>query len=83
MSLFIGRVPAQSNTEDLEAIFKKYGKMTRCEIKNGQSVSVIDVGILSLKQFNYGFVEFEDKRDAEDALKAHDDREVVFKVIVV
>lgn len=63
MSLFIGRVPPEASSQDLEDIFKKYGRISRCDVKNGQS-------------YNYGFVEFEDKRDAEDVLKAHEDKEV-------
>jgi RNA recognition motif-containing protein len=41
-----------------------------CEIKNGQS-------------FNYGFLEFDDKRDAEDVKKAHEDKEVFCMVMIV
>jgi arginine/serine-rich splicing factor 7 len=62
MALFIGRIPAEARSSDLEALFEKYGKISRCDIKQGQS-------------FNFGFVEFDDKRDAEDVIKAHEDKE--------
>ncbi|KAJ3320679.1 hypothetical protein HDV06_005087 [Boothiomyces sp. JEL0866] len=53
---------ADARASDLEKIFEKYGKISRCDIKNGQS-------------YNFGFVEFEDKRDADDVVKAHEDKE--------
>lgn len=62
MALFIGRIPSDARSSDLEALFEKYGKINRCDIKTGTS-------------FNFGFVEFEDKRDAEDVVKAHEDKE--------
>ena len=39
-------------------LFNKYGTITRCDVKNGQS-------------FNFGFVEFQDKRDAEGDYKKY------------
>ncbi|ORX80901.1 hypothetical protein BCR32DRAFT_17380 [Anaeromyces robustus] len=56
MALFIGRLQTDVRPRDLEDVFYKYGKIQRCDIKHGRS-------------FNYGFVEFEDKRDAEDAIR--------------
>ncbi|KAJ3179774.1 hypothetical protein HK101_010013 [Irineochytrium annulatum] len=63
MSLFIGRLPEQVQVRDLEDVFMKFGKVTRLDIKRGAS-------------FNFGFVEFEDRRDAEDALKETDGKEM-------
>lgn len=57
MALFVGRIPRDMNTRDLEDTFTKYGKITRLDVKKG-----------------FGFVEYEDKRDAEDAIKAINDR---------
>ncbi|KAI7865584.1 hypothetical protein BDF14DRAFT_1823363 [Spinellus fusiger] len=51
MALFIGRIPRDMGTRDLEDRFSKFGKITRLDVKQG-----------------FGFVEFEDKRDAEDAM---------------
>jgi RNA recognition motif-containing protein len=50
--LFIGRLPRGSRTSELEDVFYKYGKMTRCDVKQGIKMA-------------YGFIEYEDKRDAE------------------
>jgi RNA recognition motif-containing protein len=52
MTLFIGRLRRGVTEHDLEDIFYRYGKIVRCEVKHG----------------GYGFVEFADQRDAEDAL---------------
>ncbi|KAJ3191883.1 hypothetical protein HK101_007317 [Irineochytrium annulatum] len=59
MALFVGRLPTEVKVADLEDIFAKYGRISRLDIKRGAS-------------FNFGFVEYEDKRDAEDALKECD-----------
>lgn len=34
--LFVGRLPRGTRARDLEDIFYKYGKMTRCDVKQGQ-----------------------------------------------
>ncbi|KAI8852250.1 hypothetical protein BC829DRAFT_84524 [Chytridium lagenaria] len=59
MTLFLGRLPQDIQVADLEDIFQKYGKISRLDIKRGTS-------------YNFGFLEFQDKRDAEDALRATD-----------
>jgi hypothetical protein len=39
MSLFIGRLGRDVRTMDLEDAFRRFGKMTRCEVKgNGMPV---------------------------------------------
>ncbi|TPX67150.1 hypothetical protein CcCBS67573_g07599 [Chytriomyces confervae] len=48
---------------DLEDIFDRFGRISRLDIKRGAS-------------FNFGFIEFEDKRDAEDALNETDGKEL-------
>ncbi|KAJ3298647.1 hypothetical protein HDU79_008148 [Rhizoclosmatium sp. JEL0117] len=63
MSLFIGRLPSELKVRDLEDIFNKFGRISRLDIKRGAS-------------FNFAFVEFEDKRDAEDALRETDGKEL-------
>ena len=34
--LFIGRLPQSCKTRELEDIFYKYGRMTRCDVKQGE-----------------------------------------------
>ncbi|KAI8609495.1 hypothetical protein BC830DRAFT_1213690 [Chytriomyces sp. MP71] len=63
MSLFIGRLPPDLKVRDLEDIFQRFGRINRLDIKRGAS-------------FNFGFIEFEDKRDAEDALRETDGKEL-------
>ncbi|KAJ2908825.1 hypothetical protein GGI21_002495 [Coemansia aciculifera] len=55
-NLFVGRLPREMRSEELEKIFAAYGKLSRCDVKRGVSLS-------------YGFVEFDDLGDAEVAIK--------------
>ena len=34
--LFVGRLPLGCRTRDIEDIFYRYGKMTRCDVKQGK-----------------------------------------------
>lgn len=36
MALFIGRIAREATPKDLENLFGKYGKMTRCDLKKGK-----------------------------------------------
>ncbi|KAJ3202172.1 hypothetical protein HDU82_007552 [Entophlyctis luteolus] len=62
-TLFLGRLGTRVETSELEDIFGKFGKVNRLDIKRGQ-------------QYNFGFVEFDEKRDAEDAQKDCDGKEL-------
>ena len=53
--------------DEFEDLFKPYGRLVRCDLKKG----------------GFGFVEFEERDHAEDALKALDDTEVLGRRIVV
>lgn len=33
--LFVGRLPIGTRSEDLDKIFRRYGRMTRCDVKQG------------------------------------------------
>ncbi|XP_065887689.1 probable splicing factor, arginine/serine-rich 6 [Dysidea avara] len=68
--IFVGRLPKHTRNRDLEDIFFPYGKLTRCEVKQGMRLA-------------YGFVEFEDRRDAEDAIRQENGREFMGTRIVV
>jgi RNA recognition motif-containing protein len=61
MSLYIGNLPSDMRTHELEDIFKKYGKITFCESKIGRG---------------FGFVDFADRRDAEEAIRKCDGMEI-------
>ena len=67
MALFIGRLAREVTRRDLEDIFYTYGKILRCEVKYG----------------GYGFVEFEDRHDAERAIKREDGARLYGQRIVV
>ncbi|KAJ2756432.1 hypothetical protein GGI19_000842 [Coemansia pectinata] len=54
--LFVGRLPREMSSDELEKIFATYGKLSRCDVKRGASLG-------------YGFVEFDEICDAEAALK--------------
>ena len=34
--LFVGRLTLDTRSSDLEKIFEKYGKLTRCDVKPGR-----------------------------------------------
>jgi len=53
--LFLGGLSKDTRRADLEEIFSKYGRITRCDIKyvNGYAGTA------------YGFIGYEDDRDAE------------------
>ncbi|KAJ3227405.1 hypothetical protein HK099_002156 [Clydaea vesicula] len=70
MALFVGKVPDKFSRSDLEDIFTKYGKIHRCDVKRGPAS-------------NYGFVEFDDKRDAEDAMEGVDGKTIDGSRLVV
>lgn len=70
--LFLGGLSKDTRRQDLEDIFSKYGKLTRCDIKYINGTEFIFLN--KIKQFfllkgyagtAYGFVGFEDERDAE------------------
>ncbi|XP_041472018.1 serine/arginine-rich splicing factor RS2Z33-like [Lytechinus variegatus] len=68
--LFIGRLSKSTRQRDIEDMFDYYGKMSRCEVKCGSGMA-------------YAFVDYVDKRDAEDAIKHENGREVNGQNIVV
>ncbi|KAF9288696.1 hypothetical protein BGZ68_010719, partial [Mortierella alpina] len=56
MALFLGRLSLDTRSRDLEDLFNKYGRVTRLDIKRGTNSG-------------FGFVEYEDSRDAEEAAR--------------
>lgn len=73
--LFLGGLSKDTRRQDLEDIFSKYGKLTRCDIKYVNGILIYDslfqifnLFILYIEGYAgtaYGFVGFEDERDAE------------------
>lgn len=47
MSLFIGRLGRDVRTADLEDVFRRYGRMTRCEVRGNGMGSSLVVWLLS------------------------------------
>ncbi|KAJ3413664.1 hypothetical protein HDV05_007732 [Chytridiales sp. JEL 0842] len=70
MALFIGRLSQDIKTADLEDVFSKFGKIIRLDIKHGAA-------------FNFGFIEYSDRRDAEDAIRDVDNTTMGGTKIVV
>jgi len=68
--LFVGRLPKDVRRNDLEQIFGRYGRVTRCDIRVGLETA-------------YAFIDFDDHRDAKDALKFENGREFHGQRIVV
>ncbi|XP_077994240.1 uncharacterized protein LOC144447981 isoform X7 [Glandiceps talaboti] len=75
--LFIGRLSKQTRQRDLEDIFTYYGRLARCDIKYGRKTGSPGSGMA------YAFVDYDDRRDAEDAIKYENGREVCGQSIVV
>ncbi|KAK6013986.1 hypothetical protein OSTOST_20670 [Ostertagia ostertagi] len=57
--IYVGNLPPDCRERDIEDIFSKYGKIRFVDIKGGR-------GPL------YAFIDFEDPRDAEDAVRGRD-----------
>ncbi|PIA18919.1 hypothetical protein COEREDRAFT_38426 [Coemansia reversa NRRL 1564] len=54
--LFVGRLPRNMESSKLEDIFREFGELSRCDIKQGVNLS-------------YGFVEYTDDACASKALE--------------
>ncbi|GAN01139.1 alteRNAtive splicing factor SRp20/9G8 [Mucor ambiguus] len=79
MALFVGRIPREMNNRDLEDAFSKYGKITRLDVKKGNVFSPSNTAgivciLTGMVHVGFGFVEYDDKRDAEDAIKGINER---------
>jgi len=57
--LYVGNLPPDIRSKDIEDLFYKFGKIVFIDLKNQRGPP-------------FAFVEFEDKRDAEDAVHARD-----------
>ncbi|GFE54586.1 splicing factor [Babesia ovis] len=61
--VYVGNLPESCSQKDVEAEFEKFGKIVRCELKKNAGGSA------------FAFLEFEDARDAHDAIKERDGSE--------
>ncbi|XP_064480930.1 probable splicing factor, arginine/serine-rich 5 [Ornithodoros turicata] len=68
--LFIGRLPLDTRERDVEQVFERYGRLLRCDVKYGTGMA-------------YAFVDYDDHRDAEDAIKYENGRDIRGQSIVV
>jgi len=57
--IYVGNLPPDIRTKDIEDLFYKFGKIAYIDLKNRRGPP-------------FAFVEFEDPRDAEDAVHARD-----------
>lgn len=57
--IYVGNLPPDIRTKDIQDLFHKFGKVTFVDLKNRRGPP-------------FAFVEFEDNRDADDAVKARD-----------
>jgi len=62
MSLYVGNLPHDFRTQELEDLFYPYGELRCCEVKRGRG---------------FGFIEYFDVRDAEMATKELDNKTVL------
>ncbi|VVC88297.1 unnamed protein product [Leptidea sinapis] len=57
--IYVGNLPPDIRTKDIQDLFYKFGKVTFVDLKNRKGPP-------------FAFVEFEDPRDADDAVRARD-----------
>ncbi|KAI5638751.1 RNA recognition motif domain-containing protein [Phthorimaea operculella] len=57
--IYVGNLPPDIRTKDIQDLFYKFGKVTFVDLKNKKGPP-------------FAFVEFEDPRDADDAVRARD-----------
>ena len=57
--IYVGNLPPDIRTKDIEDLFYKFGKITFIDLKNQRGPP-------------FAFVEFEDPRDADDAVYARE-----------
>jgi len=69
--LFLGNLGRDVTRKDIETVFDKYGRLLRCDIKDKGNGAV------------FAFLEFEDERDAEDALRAENGKDMCGSSMVV
>lgn len=58
--VYVGSLPRNASKEEIERAFSEYGKLTNV--------------FVARNPHGFAFIEFEDRRDAEDAVKALDGR---------
>ena len=77
--VFIGNLPDRARGEDVEDFLGRYGRIREISLKNGYGLwntgishaILSKIHVVNSKKYssNLGFVEFEDTRDADDAVK--------------
>eukprot|EP00921_Rhytidocystis_pertsovi_P024883 GHVQ01040079.1.p1 GENE.GHVQ01040079.1~~GHVQ01040079.1.p1 ORF type:complete len:296 (-),score=38.21 GHVQ01040079.1:6216-7103(-) len=58
--IYVGNLPVSATQSDIEELFQRFGRISRCDIKRTVSGAP------------FAFLEFEDPRDAKDAIEARD-----------
>ncbi|XP_071831933.1 uncharacterized protein [Apostichopus japonicus] len=69
-NLFVGRLSKNVKERHVQDIFGAYGRLVRCDVKYGTGMA-------------YAFVDYQYKRDAQDAMRYENDREIEGQRIVV
>ncbi|RNA25504.1 putative splicing arginine serine-rich 6 [Brachionus plicatilis] len=69
--LFVGNLSKDITRQDIEDVFDKYGRLIKCEVKNK------DTGA------SFCFIEFEEERDAEEALRVENGKDMLGNSMVI
>jgi len=80
--LFVGRLPIDIREREVEQVFDKYGRLLRCDVKYGMFGATGRRGS-GRTGMAYAFIDYDDRRDAEDAIKYENGRELRGQSIVV
>ncbi|KAF8077773.1 hypothetical protein FPV67DRAFT_1557232 [Lyophyllum atratum] len=67
--LYLGRLPTDARSEDVNKFFEGYGRIIDCRVMTGSSETrSSNKPRLNTPSSGFGFVEFENSKDAEDAV---------------
>jgi len=68
--LYLGRLPTDARSEDVAQLFEGYGRIVDCRVMTGSSDKRNPSSTkLNQPSSGFGFVEFENSKDAEDAVQ--------------
>jgi arginine/serine-rich splicing factor 4/5/6 len=83
--LYLGRLPPDTRTEDVNDLFKGYGRIVDCRVMTGSSNKRRgnDSELNDSAPPGFGFVEFESSKDAEDAVNNFNGKQFMGSTIAV
>ncbi|KDQ61107.1 hypothetical protein JAAARDRAFT_55821 [Jaapia argillacea MUCL 33604] len=83
--LYLGKLPADARTDDVSKFFDGFGRIVDCRVMTGSYLSRTksETAVQPTTASGFGFVEFENPRDAEDAVSNFNGKNFMGSSIVV